>query len=83
MKNWIDDVQRLIAEGQLVATFSKNCYSGIVSVLGKDTKCLCYRCCIKRGETPTEETESQAAENSARAQKLVRELVKAYFCEKQ
>ncbi len=53
-------------------TFSINCHSGIVSLLGPDRVCGCWRCRESRGEPWTEETEAEAAEQSNLAQAAMR-----------
>jgi hypothetical protein len=62
-------------------TFSKNCCSGIVHVLGEGIVCECWRCREKRGEEHNEVTESFAFTISHQAQKKFREQIRARFRE--
>lgn len=57
-------------------TFSINCCSGIVSLLGPDARCECWRCRKERGQDATDETERNAAEISKSAQIAMREQVR-------
>jgi len=70
---------RLLKECGATMTFSINCSSGIIHLLGKDKKCNCWRCRKGRGEEVTEETEAQAAQESAAAQKAQRQKMKDWF----
>lgn len=56
-------------------SFSRNCHSGIQSLLGTDHKCGCWRCRRDRGEEWTEETEKQAEIDSNNARKAMKERV--------
>lgn len=49
-------------------TFSRHCHSGIAGYLSPDHHCGCRRCRTDRGEPWSEETEAQAALDSAEAQ---------------
>ena len=59
----------LLKESGAVVTFSANCCSGIVGVLGKHRRCQCWRCRKERGQTVTEKSEIRAAALSKKAQK--------------
>jgi hypothetical protein len=66
----------LLRDAGAVITFSINCCSGIVSLLGAAARCECWRCRENRGEPVTDETEALAAEISRQAQVKLRECVK-------
>jgi hypothetical protein len=68
---------RLLEESGAKVTFSKNCCSGIVSLLGPAAICQCWRCRESRGQTWNDSTEASAAEISARAQMAMRDRVRA------
>ena len=56
-------------------TFSRNCCSGIVCVLGPEARCECWRCRKGRSESADAETEKLAASVSRRAQKEFRRVM--------
>lgn len=62
-------------------TFSKNCCSGIVRVLGPEAVCQCWRCRGGRGLPVDEATEEQAEITSKRAQRAMRHAVKRMIAE--
>lgn len=76
-ENWITTLSKLLEKSGAKVTFSINCCSGIVSLVG--LQCECWRCREFRGEKWTEETEQIAERISARAQKALREKIKSDF----
>jgi hypothetical protein len=60
-------------------TFSANCCTGIIYLLGPDARCECWRCRQKRGEDVTEETEAIARKLSRQAQAAQRKSVREWL----
>lgn len=69
----------LLEKAGVKVTFSINCCSGIVHILGPGIPCECWRCRQKRGEPHNEETEAYAKTISQLAQKKFREQQKQYW----
>lgn len=72
--NALKTLCRLLEESGAKVTFSINCHSGIVSVLGPDAKCGCWRCRESRGEPWDDATEEDARVLSLVAQKEFRKM---------
>lgn len=69
MADWIKALDSL----NVRYTFSQHCHSGIANFVEPGHVCGCQRCRKERGEEWTEETEAQAAKDSALASKRFRE----------
>ena len=69
MADWIKALDSL----NVRYTFSIHCHSGIANFVEQGHLCGCHRCRKERGEEWTEETEAQAAADSAIAKQRFRE----------
>jgi hypothetical protein len=78
-KTAVGQLAELLEKTKVKFTFSKNCCSGIVHILGEDMRCQCRRCRQERGEPVTEETEQQAAALSAEARAKYQEVQRKWI----
>lgn len=72
MSDWAKYLDDILASNQVKITFSRNCHSGIASMVAQGHQCGCWRCRESRGEPWDDVTEAQAAADSAVAQKAMR-----------